>query len=113
MENYFEFENIEDKEKVRIAKTRLKWHVLLWWNCIQVQRWKNSRPKITSWYTMMDKMKSKFLPSDYKVHVYKKMQILRQRYLDLQGYIEEFHKLDIRMGHDVDVEEKMTRYLGD
>ena len=67
MENYFEFENIEDKEKVRIAKTRLKWHVLLWWNCIQVQRWKNSRPKITSWYTMMNKMKENNLPSDYKV----------------------------------------------
>ena len=44
--------------------------------------------------------------------MYKKMQSLRQRDLDVQGYIEDFYKLDIRVGHDEDVEEKMERYLG-
>ena len=67
MDNYFEFDNIVDKEKVRIGKNRLKGHALLWWDCIQVERWKNSRPKISSWYTMMDKVKEIFLPSDCKV----------------------------------------------
>ena len=39
------------------------------------------------------------------------MQSLRKSDLDVQGYTEEFHKLDIREGHDEDVEEKMERYL--
>ena len=85
MENYFKFEYIDEKLKVRIDKTRLKGHSLLWWDCIQVERWKNGRPKITSWYTMIEKMKEKFLPSDCKVQMYKKMQCLRQRDLDVKG----------------------------
>ena len=34
MENCFECEGIEEKEKVKIAKSRLKGHALLWWDCI-------------------------------------------------------------------------------
>ena len=40
------------------------------------------------------------------------MQSLRKKDMDVQGYTKEFHKLDIRVGHDDDVEEKMERYLG-
>ena len=48
MENFFECEGIEEKEKVKIAKSRLKGHTFLWWDCIQADRWKNGKPKITS-----------------------------------------------------------------
>ena len=75
MENCFEFENVEDKEKVRIAKTRLYFTLVGLYTSKEVE---DSRPMITSWYTMMDKMKEFFLPSDYKVQIYKKMQSLRQ-----------------------------------
>lgn len=40
------------------------------------------------------------------------MQDLRKRALDVQGCTKEFHKLDIRFGHEEDVEENMERYLG-
>lgn len=112
LENHFDCEDVEDKFKVKIAKSRLKGHALLWWDNLQVDRGKKGLPKITSWPRMMDKMKDKFLPDDYKVQLYKKMQGLKQKDMDVQKYTEEFHKLDIRAAHDEDVEEKVARYLG-
>ena len=48
IENFFECEGIEEKDKVKIEKSRLKGNALLWWDYIQADRWKNGRPKITS-----------------------------------------------------------------
>ena len=84
MENFFECEGIEEKEKVKIAKSRLKGHTFLWWDCIQADRWKNGKPKITSWYTMVEKMKAKFLPKHYRVQLYKKMRDFKHKELDVQ-----------------------------
>ena len=41
------------------------------------------------------------------------MQGLRKKGLDVQGYTREFHNLDIRDGHEEDVEEMITRHLGE
>lgn len=79
---------------------------------MQEERWKNGKPNINSWYTMMDRMKANFFPNDYRVQLYKNMQILKQKDMDVQRYTEEFHKLDIRVNLDEDVEEKIARYLG-
>ncbi|XP_059075302.1 uncharacterized protein LOC131875246 [Cryptomeria japonica] len=112
LENYFDCEDVEDKYKVKIAMSRMKGHALLWWDNLQADRGKKGLPKITSWPRMMDKMKDKFLPDDYKVQLYKKMQGPKQKDMDVQKYTKEFHKLDIRAAHDKDVEEKVARYLG-
>ena len=44
--------------------------------------------------------------------MYKKMIDFRQKEMDVQKYIEEFHKLDIRVDHDEEMEEKIARYMG-
>ena len=40
-------------------------------------------PKITSWYIMIDKMKEKKIPRDYRVQFYKKMRNFRKKDMDL------------------------------
>ncbi|XP_059076384.1 uncharacterized protein LOC131875750 [Cryptomeria japonica] len=60
---------------------------------------------------MVEKLKEKFLPNDYNVQLYKRLQNLKQKDRDVQAYTEEFHKLDIRAAHDEDDEEKVARYL--
>lgn len=57
-------------------------------------------------------MKAIFLPKDYRVQLYKKMRDFRQKEMDVQKYTEEFHKLDIRVDHDEEMEEKIARYMG-
>ena len=52
---------------------------------------------------MMDKMKAKKFPNDYRVYLYKKLQGLKQKYMDVKRYTKEFHKLDIRVSRDEDI----------
>lgn len=50
---------------------------------------------ITSWERMKAKVKAQFMPIDYEVQMYKKLQNLRQRNLDVNAYMEEFHKFSL------------------
>lgn len=48
MEKYFDFENAMEEWKVKYRCTRLKGHVSLWWEHLQVDRWRRSKEKIKS-----------------------------------------------------------------
>ena len=60
---------------------------------------------------MMAKLKGKFLPDDYQLKLYKKMQNLRQRLLTIKEYTEEFYRVSIRAGQFQDTPEKTARYM--
>ena len=36
LDNFFEFEEVEDKNKVKLAITRLKGHAVIWWEELQL-----------------------------------------------------------------------------
>lgn len=48
---------------------------------------------------MVEKLKGKFLPSDYNIQLFKRLQDLKQKELDVQAYMEEIYKLGIRIGN--------------
>lgn len=60
---------------------------------------------------MVLKSKAKFLPLDYQLSLFKRLQNLRQRETDIKEYTEEFYKLTIRVGHVEDDPEKIGRYV--
>ena len=43
MEKFFKYENTPDNKKVKIAATRLKAYVLLWWEHLQTDRQRRGR----------------------------------------------------------------------
>ena len=47
LENYFELEDIEDPLRVRLAQTRLKGHVALWWKELQRDEEEEGEMKIS------------------------------------------------------------------
>jgi hypothetical protein len=47
---------------------------------------------------MVAKLKEKFMPKDYQINLFRRMQNLRQRGLTVKEYTEEFYKLNIRAG---------------
>jgi hypothetical protein len=47
---------------------------------------------------MVAKLKEKFIPKDYQISLFRRMQNLRQRGLTVKEYTEEFYKLNIRVG---------------
>ena len=55
--------------------------------------------KITRWRLMVTKLKAKFIPTDYELELFKKLQNLKQKDMTVKDYIEEFYKLTIQSGH--------------
>ena len=111
LEEYFEYEDIRDPDRVKFAKAKLKGHAKIWWQEVQLERNRRGKEKITRWDRMVDKLKKQFIPVDHELHLFKKMQGLKQVGKLVQEYTEEFYQLPIRAGHAEANKEKVARYL--
>jgi hypothetical protein len=60
---------------------------------------------------MIAKMKAKFIPRDYQITLFRRMQNLRQKMMIVKEYTEEFYRLNIRVGHRESDDEKVARYM--
>jgi hypothetical protein len=60
---------------------------------------------------MVSKMKEKFIPKDYQITLFWRMQNLRQKMMLVKEYTEEFYKLNINAGHRESDDEKVARYM--
>jgi hypothetical protein len=99
LDTYFDYEDVEEDKKVRHAVTCLKGHAALWWDELQADRCCKGKQKIKSWDRMIAKMKAKFIPIDYQITLFRRMQNLRQKLMTMKEYMEEFYRLNIRTGH--------------
>ena len=62
MDKYFDYEEVDDKKKVKFAVTILKGHAAIWWDELQTSRMRKGKSKIKQWDKMVSKMKEKFMP---------------------------------------------------
>jgi hypothetical protein len=99
LNTYFDYEDIEEDKKVRHEVTKLKGHAALWWDELQADKHSKGKQKIKSWDRMIAKMKAKFIPRDYQITLFRRMQNLRQKLMTVKEYTEEFYRLNIRAGH--------------
>jgi hypothetical protein len=60
---------------------------------------------------MVAKMQAKFIPKDYQITIFRRMQNLRQKPMSVKEYTEEFYKINIREGHWESDDEKVSRYM--
>jgi peptidyl-tRNA hydrolase len=60
---------------------------------------------------MIAKMKVKFIPRDYHITLFQRMQNLRQKIMSVKEYTEEFYRMNIRVGHCESNDEKVSRYM--
>jgi hypothetical protein len=89
----------------------MKGHATLWWDELQADRRRKGKKNIKSWDRMVAKLKAKFMPKDYQINLFRRMQNLRQRGLTVKEYTKEFYKLNIRVGQRERDEEKVSRYI--
>ena len=113
LDTYFDYEDIEEDKKVRHAITILKGHATLWWDELQADRCCQGKQKIKSWDRMIAKMKEKFIPRDYQITLFRRMQNLRLKLMSVKEYTKEFYRLNIRAGHRESNDEKVARYMND
>jgi hypothetical protein len=111
LEKYFDYEDVEEDKKVKHVVTRLKGHATLWWDELQADRCCKGKQKIKSWDRMVAKMKAKFIPRDYQITLFRRMQNLRQKLMSVKEYTEEFYRINIREGHRESDDEKVARYM--
>jgi hypothetical protein len=111
MDKYFDYEDVDEEKNVRHVVTRLKGHATLWWDELQVERRSKGKQKIKNWDRMVAKMKAKFMPKDYQINLFRKLQNLRQKGMILKEYVEEFYKLKNRTRQREKDEEKIVRYI--
>ena len=76
---YFDFEEIEDKKRVKYATTKLKWYATIWWDELQIHKERTGKSKIKFWDKMLDKIKSQFMPKDYQLTLIIQIQNRRQK----------------------------------
>jgi hypothetical protein len=88
MEKYFDYEDIEEDKMVMHAITRLKGHAALWWDELQAKHRRNGKQKIKNCDRMVSKLKAKFIPKDYQINIYIRLQNLKQRGLSMKEYTE-------------------------
>ena len=55
--------------------------------------------KVTRLRLMVTKLKAKFIPVDYEIELFKRLQNLKQKDMTMKDYREEFYKLTIQFGH--------------
>jgi hypothetical protein len=77
MDKYFDYEDVDEEKKVRHAITRLKGHATLWWDELQAERRSKGKHKIKNLDRMEANMKAKFMPKEYQINLFKKLQNLR------------------------------------
>ena len=77
LEEYFELEDIEDLDRVKFVKAKMKGHAKIWWQEIQLERNRRRKEKITRWDRMVDKLKKQFIPIAYELDLFKRMQGLK------------------------------------
>jgi hypothetical protein len=111
LDKYFDYENIEEDRKVKHDVTRLKENATLWWDEMQANRRCKGKKRIKTWDRMVAKMKSKCIPKDCQINMFRRMQNLRQKRMTVKEYIEDFYQLNIRAGHRESDDEKVTRYM--
>lgn len=60
---------------------------------------------------MVTKLKSKLLPQNYEINLFRKLQNLKQKEGSVEEYTDEFYQLSIRAGHVEEDVEQVSRYL--
>jgi len=111
LDKYFENEEINEDKRVRFAVTKLKGHAALWWDSVQADRKRMKKLSIRKWPRMVAKLKGRFLPKDYQVELYRRVQNLRHKGMTIKEYTEEFYRVNLRAGYTNDTPEKTARYV--
>jgi hypothetical protein len=111
MDKYFNYEYIEEDKKVKHCVTRLKGRASLWREELQDDRQCKGKQRIKIWDRMVEKMKARFIPTNYQINLFRRMKNFRQKGMIVKEYNEEFYRLNIRVGRHESYDENVSRYM--
>ena len=96
IEEYFNWYEMVDSERIRFAKMKLTNSVKMYWKNVLQDMIRLGEPPITQWAIMKAKLKAKYIPPSYKSHLFSNMINLKQMTLSVAEYSAKFEEARLR-----------------
>ncbi|XP_074291693.1 uncharacterized protein LOC141618478 [Silene latifolia] len=112
MERIFEFKGYNDSKKFKVAILKLKGYASLWYEGMKNQRLGGGGEEpIKSWDKLKNKMKTKFITTDYTQDLFLKLTHLKQGDDSVEAYLRKFENLTLQCELQEKSEQKMARFI--
>ncbi|XP_026383572.1 uncharacterized protein LOC113279075 [Papaver somniferum] len=111
VESFFTFMEVPDSSKVKLVAYKLKGGAASWWETLCDNRRKYHKPLIQTWKRMRDLLRAKFLPQDFKQHLFLRLQNCRQGDILVEEYVAEFYALIARNRLNETEEQLVARFI--
>ncbi|KAI6691341.1 hypothetical protein NL676_028169 [Syzygium grande] len=111
VEKFFDAMDIDEDRQVKLVAYKLKGGASAWWEQTQLTRRRQGKTPIRSWGQMKQKLKKRFLPTDYEQLLFQQFQNCRQSNRSVQAYTEEFLRLSARNNLDESEAQQTARYI--
>ena len=96
IEEYFDWYEIIDSERVRFAKIKLTNSAKMHWQNVWQDMFRLGEPPITQWAVMKAKLQEKYIPPLYKSQLFSTMINLKQITLNGAEYSVKFEEARLR-----------------
>jgi Retrotransposon gag protein len=111
VERVFEYQDVPEKEKVKIVAIKLKKHASIWWEQLKMKRAREDKQKIITWEKMVKELRKKFLPERYLQEAFLQLHGFVQGDKTVADYTEELDHLMLKFGVVEPEEQTIARYL--
>ena len=96
IEEYFDWYEMIDSERVRFAKMKLTNSAKMYWQNVLQDMLRLGEPPITQWAVMKAKLQDKYIPPSYKSQLFSTMINLKQMTLSVADYSSKFEEARLR-----------------
>ena len=96
IEEYFDWYEMIDSERVRFAKMKLTNSAKMYWQNVLQDMLRLGEPPITQWAVMKAKLQDKYIPPSYKSQLFSTMINLKQMTLSVAEYSANFEEARLR-----------------
>uniref|UniRef100_A0A5B7BML6 RNA-directed DNA polymerase n=1 Tax=Davidia involucrata TaxID=16924 RepID=A0A5B7BML6_DAVIN len=96
IEDYFEWYDMSDYQRVRFAKMKLVGSAKRYWQGVQTNLERLGEPPVTLWGEMKTRLKEKYLPTYHKRQLLDQWMNLRQLSSSVTDYLARFEELFMR-----------------
>ncbi|MCI05143.1 gag-pol poly protein, partial [Trifolium medium] len=111
IDRMFDFKDLDDEKRCKYAILKLSKSASLWYEGLKARRIRDRKEKISSWESLKRKLRKRYVPSNHRLNLYKKISDLVQGKMSVAEYIDEFENLCLMGELEENEEQRMSRFL--
>jgi len=111
IDRMFDFKDLDDEKRCKYAILKLSKSASLWYEGLKARRIRDRKEKISSWESLKRKLRKRYVPSNHRLNLYKKISDLVQGKMSVTEYIDEFENLCLMGELEENEEQRMSRFL--